>query len=271
MLWFKRLFASRHKPVGMPNFATAPWVDIDLSGTKLRFKNPPMAAMNVAKYWPEKLDIYNLDNFRIWPDGKDAVRTVFKNHWSYYGNLFDKDSWELAGLDVRINISCLGNKQRSTNNLLNSKEALTWFFKLQYDRHKQDNEDIKAEYPHQLQAAIEELGTAEFEPPVSLFSHPQTPEEIQTITSPTGTLFFVYKTRLDDLPWDQVWHTAISEDHWISIIFRIGTTLGLSDIPETEAEIEKTIAEFMANFHIKYTPSTLEKMASIRQVNNNSY
>ncbi len=38
MLWFKRLFASRHKPVGMPNFATAPWVDIDLSGTKLRFK-----------------------------------------------------------------------------------------------------------------------------------------------------------------------------------------------------------------------------------------
>ncbi len=62
-----------------------------------------------------------------------------------------------------------------------------------------------------------------------------------------------------------MWHTAITEDHAVSIFFRIGTTLGLSDIPETEAEIEKTIAEFMANFHIQYTPSTLEKMAEIKR------
>ncbi len=265
MLWFKRLFASRHKPVGMPNFATAPWVDIDLSGTKLRFKTPPMAAMNVEEYWPETLDIYNQDNFKLWPNSNGAIRAIFESHWSYYGNLFDDEVWELAGLDVRINVTRLSIKHRSYDSLLYSKQSLCWCFDCQFNDFNDFNEGIKKKYPQRLASAMKEFGTTEFEPPISLYTHPQNPSDIQSITAPTGIPFFVYKTRLDDLPWRQVWHTAITEDHSIEIIFSIGTDLKLSNIPETEAEIEKTIAEFMANFHIQYTPSTLEKMEAIKR------
>ncbi len=62
-----------------------------------------------------------------------------------------------------------------------------------------------------------------------------------------------------------MWHTAITEDHTLSIIFGIHTDVKLAEIPETEAKIEKTITDFMANFHIKYTASTLEKMAEIKR------
>ncbi len=266
MLWFKRLFASRHKPVGMPNFATAPWYDIDLSGTKLRFKNPPKSQDLIPpEYWPEKLDIYNTHNFRIWSDEKGGAKTVFKNHWAYYGNLFDNDTGDIAGLDVQINVARLGIKHRIVDNLLQAKQSLHWCFNRQYSEFNTRNEWIKKNYPQRLASAMEEFGTTEFAPPLALHIHPQTPEDIKTLTPPTGIPYFVYKTRLDDLPWEQVWHTAITEDHAISIFFSIGADLNLSDIPETEAEIEKTITEFMANFHIKYTPSTLEKMAEIKR------
>ncbi len=266
MLWFKRLFASRHKPVGMPNFTTAPWVDIDLSGTKLRFKNPPKSQDLIPpEYWPEKVDIYNLDNFRFRPNEKGGVKTVFKNDWAYYGNLFDNDISYIAGLHLQITVTHLGIKHRLVDNLLQACQLLRWCFDRQYDNYHTRNESIKKDYPQRLADAMEEFGTTDFEPPISLFSHPQTPQDIETITPPTDIPFFVYKTRLDDLPWKQVWHTAITEDHSIAIVFSVGADLNLSDIPETEAEIEKTIAEFMANFHIKYTPSTLEKMAEIKR------
>jgi hypothetical protein len=211
------------------------------------------------------LDIYNLNNFRLWANEKGGVKTIFKNHWSYYGNLFDNDIWDIAGLDVQIVVTRLGIKQRPYDNLLYPKQSLHWCFDCQYDDFNSLNEDIKKDYPQRLASAMEEYGTTEFVPPIALYTHPQTPEDIETITPPTGIPFFVYKTRLDDLPWKQRWRTAITEDHALSIIFGIGTTLGLANIPETEAEIEKSIADFMANFHIEFTPSTLEKMKTIKQ------
>ncbi len=266
MLWFKRLFANRHKPVGMPNFATAPWVDIDLSGTKLRFKNPPKSQDLIPpKHWPESLDIYNLNNLEFWPNGKGAVRVIFKNHWAYYGNLFDNDTGDIAGLDVQINVTRLGIKHRIVDKLLHAKQSLHWCFNRQYSEFNTRNEWIKKKLPTTASKRHGRIWHHRICPPLALHIHPQTPEDIKTLTPPTGIPYFVYKTRLDDLPWKQVWHTAITEGHSIAIVFSVGADLNLSDIPETEAEIEKTIAEFMANFHIKYTPSTLEKMAEIKR------
>ncbi len=185
MLWFKRLFASRHKPVGMPNFTTAPWYDIDLSGTKLRFKNPPKSQDLIPpKHWPESLDIYNLNNLEFWPNGKGAVRVIFKNHWAYYGNLFDNDTGDIAGLDVQINVTRLGIKHRIVDNLLHAKQSLHWCFDCQYDDYNGLNEGIKKDYPQRLADEMEEWGTIEFAPPLTLYVHPQTPEDIETLTPP---------------------------------------------------------------------------------------
>ncbi len=173
-------------------------------------------------------------------------------------------------MDIRIVVTRLGIKIRPYDNLLDAKQSLHWCFDFQYDNYNSRNESIKKDYPQRLADAMKEFGTTEFAPTLALHIHPQKPEGIETIIPSTGIPYFVYKTRLDDLPWKQVWHTAITEDHSIAIVFSIGTTLGLSDIPETEAEIEKTIAEFMANFHIKYTPSTQEKMAEIKRKSEHS-
>ncbi len=196
MLWFKRLFASRHKPVGMPNFATAPWVDIDLSGTKLRFKTPPKSQDLIPpQYWPEKLDIYNLDNFRIWPNEKGGVKTIFKNHWAYFGNLFDNDTGDIAGLDVQITVTRQSLIHRPYDNLLHAKQSLYWCFDCQYEDYDNRNERIKKNYPQRLADAMEEFGTTEFAPPLTLHIHPQSPEDIETLTPPPAAFLFLFIKR----------------------------------------------------------------------------
>ncbi len=180
----------------MPNFVTAPWVDIDLSGTKLRFKNPPksqgLIVIPPPECGPEKLDIYNLDNFKLWPNEKGGVETILKNYWSIYRYLFDNNFWDVAELNVKIIVTRLGIKQRPYDNLLYPQQSLHWCFDCQYDKYNGLNNNIKKDYPQRLTDAMEEFGTTEFEP-MALYTHPQIPSDIEAITSPTGVPFFSIK------------------------------------------------------------------------------
>ncbi|WP_444942829.1 hypothetical protein ACJJIK_11660 [Microbulbifer sp. ZKSA006] len=70
-----------------PDFEKAPWNEIDLSGIKLKFKNPPQTRMFPNDIWVERMNIYDDNSYNPpWDGGR--TKTLYKSGWVYSDGLF---------------------------------------------------------------------------------------------------------------------------------------------------------------------------------------
>ncbi|MGI9282324.1 MAG: hypothetical protein ACR2PX_22220 [Endozoicomonas sp.] len=86
LLWLNRLFASKQRLVGGPNFNQAPWRTLNISGTVIRFKNPPKSSGIANQHWPEMIDLYKED-YEEWNEGDGLSKNIFENFWCYFDHL----------------------------------------------------------------------------------------------------------------------------------------------------------------------------------------
>jgi hypothetical protein len=67
-----------------PDFTRFGNIELDFSGTKLRFKDVEHTAMFPINDWPEDLDVYNPDVLKLQEDGYYAERFYVRG-WDFFG------------------------------------------------------------------------------------------------------------------------------------------------------------------------------------------
>ena len=91
MRLLSRLFGEKGNDLRLtrPEFDRFGHLELDFSGTKLRFKDAEHTAMFPINDWPEDMNIYNTDVFEKQKDGYYAKRFYVRG-WSFYGERKDK-------------------------------------------------------------------------------------------------------------------------------------------------------------------------------------
>ncbi|WP_034842820.1 hypothetical protein, partial [Endozoicomonas numazuensis] len=113
------------------NFDKAPWKEIDLSGTQLRFKHARQTAMFPNDLWIEAVNIWVTDEFNPWDGGMTKV--LYRNGWNYTDGLFGDDY--LGGGVLHMIIQRIDLKKAGVESLLNPESARSYLL-----------EEIKTEY-----------------------------------------------------------------------------------------------------------------------------
>jgi hypothetical protein len=248
MLWIKRLFASRLKLVGAPNFEKAPWYHIDLAGTRVALKHPRKTSITPNKIWPKTFDIYEPDNFEHWPDGNGMSKMVYRNMWSYKGRLFKDD--HVGGLRAEIIITRKGLHNNRYDTFLEPDQALAWVLDgcIESEREYNDNalrgiDDLSAPF-----APLDPFDP--FDPATDLWVFPKTADDIGQLEV-NGQRYYHYRYFTPGNSWKEQYYTPISDEHMLMVFFTPSTDLYIErDDNNVEAEAEKSIAAFMEHLHI---------------------
>lgn len=83
MGFLKRLF-KREEPQGLsrPNFESSPWVEVDFSGTKIKFSDPKHTGDYPVDDRPHDLDIYDEFNYQKW--GQSLAKKFYVKGWNFW-------------------------------------------------------------------------------------------------------------------------------------------------------------------------------------------
>ena len=238
MLWLKRLTASKMKPVGAPDFNKAPWRTINLSGTKLRFKNPPQTTSAFFEYWPDRFDLYG-DDYELWPDGQAMSKDIFRNGWCYFDHLIWGDG-NIGGVRLYISLQRLHPHNRRMESMFKPEDVCNWIIR-----------GYKKSYEH-----------TKHDKTLKDYQYPETSTEIERKTI-NGYLF--YSSRVNSAPfgWDHYYETPITDDHLLTLLFSPSSLDKhlINEFDNVEAEAEKTIKSFMENVHIHLSDDALRCQA----------
>ncbi|KEQ17988.1 hypothetical protein [Endozoicomonas numazuensis] len=234
LLWLKRLFASKKRLVGGPDFNRAPWRTLDISGTVVRFKNPPKSSGLANRHWPEKVDLYKED-YEEWHEGDGLSKHIFKNFWSFYDHLIWGEG--VAGVcDLYISIQRRAPHNWSIQSMLDPKDCQAWILA-------------------QCKKTAEKFD----------FKVPLTVDDLDRVCV---NHHYFYRERIyrGQRGWYEEYHTPLSDDHLLSFYFRPGCDQGLmNDEHNVEAEVEKTIQSFMENLHITLSPDTQKRIEVLKR------
>ncbi|KEQ17985.1 hypothetical protein [Endozoicomonas numazuensis] len=234
LLWLKRLFASKKRLVGSPHFDQAPWRTLDISGTVVRFKNPPKSVRIANRHWPEKVDLYEED-YKEWPDGEGLSKHIFKNFWSYYDHLLWGEG-HVGSCSISISIQRRAPHNWSIRSMLHPKDCRSWI--LSRRKKKVDEFDFKT---------------------------PLTNDDLDRICVNDH---YLYKERTyrGNRGWYEKYHTPLSDDHLLTFYFNPGSNQSLvNDEDNLEAEVENTIQSFMENLHITLSPDTQKRIEVLKR------
>jgi hypothetical protein len=84
MGWLHRFFKhdAAEKSLSRPDFATSPWVDIDFSGNRIKFRDPKHSANYPINARPHDLDIYDDANFHEWAGSRS--HEFYVKGWNFW-------------------------------------------------------------------------------------------------------------------------------------------------------------------------------------------
>jgi len=238
MLAIKRLFASPKNLVGKPSFEKAPWYHIELSGTKVVFKNPPQTMAGPTNDWPKSLNIYDQDAFNTWPEKDGGTKSIFKNYWSYFTNYFGSYvGGHIGGLTVQIIIQ----RRYSGSGLLDKTVARDWVWSNIHSTWVEKNKERIKNY--------KELDYPDG--PLEVCHYPDTPERLESVQI-NGLEWILAEFCFGDEKFsrERDYYLPISDEHLLVILFNYRPAL--SAYKELLDEMTRSKNAFMENFHVKW-------------------
>jgi hypothetical protein len=84
MVWIVDKLLGSDLELKGPELSKAPWLQLDLSGTKLRYRDPRHTAMFPAKAFAYDMDLYDAESYERDTDG-DLVKLFYLKGWAFIG------------------------------------------------------------------------------------------------------------------------------------------------------------------------------------------
>ncbi|OZG75395.1 hypothetical protein BTA51_03185 [Hahella sp. CCB-MM4] len=240
MRWLKRWQASKMHPLG-PDFDSAPWMEFDLSGTKVKFRCPRHEVPAPAKQFAEKVDLYNPDHFKENRGGESMGLTLLYRGWSFWDRPFGEK--DIGTLEVRMVLTRKHPHVRQFKSFYAITDIQTWILEESEKLWGTENREMWEQ---------RDTYEDEIDPDADFLQYPRSVEEVDSQVI-HGSRWFFYKVfKPSDAPrW--FWDTAISDDHILTVVFEPGSVMREYFSPEHDIDsaVVKTMYEFIANVHIK--------------------
>ncbi|WLQ13369.1 hypothetical protein O5O45_26960 [Hahella aquimaris] len=241
MRWLKRLKASKMNPLG-PDFSSAPWINFGLSDKKLRFRCPAHEMSGPFKMYQGAINLYQDSIFEQWDECNTGMSVLLlSTGWKYWDKPLGEGA--LGYLNINVMLHRRDPHFREIDSMLNQEDMEQWLLTYADGLWGHLNRELVA-HPERKVRPIS--------PERDFWRYPKEAKEIKkTVINDLQWFSYVVDTLNDSKK--RRWHTPITEDHELAILFN-PSALG-RDYYEPEHDldnaIECTIKEFIENVHIK--------------------
>lgn len=245
MSFLTRWRASEKNLMG-PDFDKAPWEEIDLSGSIMRFKNPPLTAMIPFVPTIKKIDIYDNNAFDkpVHDYEKSYGKRLAGNGWNFFSGLTKNSG--VGGLLFDVIVQKSLSVQLDSDSLLNDKNLISWILQREKRSWNKINDEMLIDEKKEDWPRIKEQYFVRFARENS---------DVKAICF-NGNQWFAYSSCSPGKPTKYKYRLAISHEHTIMLIFDSTCYVGDYYSPEhnlSEA-VETAISSFMKNIHISLSP-----------------
>ncbi|WLQ13371.1 hypothetical protein O5O45_26970 [Hahella aquimaris] len=207
MRWLKRLKASKMNPLG-PDFSSAPWVEFNLSGKKLRFLCPTHEMSGPFKKRSELVNLYQDDLYRKWTKNNTGMSlSLISTGWKFWDRPMGEGALAYLNFEVRLNRR--DPHYREIDSLLNPEEMVQWLLTYNKNMWGEFNKGLLAHPERQAMPVDPERG---------FWRYPKAGNDIKRVCV-NGVNWFSYVVDMPNRARERVWHTAITEDHELAFDF----------------------------------------------------
>ncbi|WP_444937217.1 hypothetical protein ACJJIW_09835 [Microbulbifer sp. JMSA004] len=224
-----------------PDFEQAPWKEIDLSGIKLKFKNPPQTEMFPNDIRVEGMNIYDDSSYNPpWDGGR--TKTLYKSGWVYTDGLFGDGV--VGGGTLQMIIQRRDLKKYGLQSLLIPGQLESILLKSLARKYEEKNRKLReGDY------------LEPYNPEVDIWLYPKTTEALNPAEH-QGLTCCSFSVRKPLKPKIHTWTTAITDEHILEF-FYMPSASGvdhLADDNNFAEAAERTAREFAENIDITLTP-----------------
>lgn len=244
MSLIKRWRASPKNLVG-PDFRKAPWVEINLSGGRVRFKNPPITSMVPYQPPPDAVDIYcaELSERPVHDFEQASGMKLLSTGWDFYSGL-SADS-AVGGLMVDIMLFRLQSDAARQGSLFdmarleyysldNVERVVGWL-----------NRNLLETLDHDDPMALERLP----------YEYPKSAEDL-VVKEIGGRPWISYHRGEPGYPGRYIHRTAVGSEHYLDVVMEPDCYQDdyYSPAHNMQEVVPKTIDEFMQHMHVQLSP-----------------
>ncbi|WHI45592.1 hypothetical protein [Microbulbifer sp. VAAF005] len=223
-----------------PDFEQAPWKEIDLSGIKLKFKNPPQTRMFPNDIWVERMNIYDTRSFEQWDGGETEI--VYKSGWIYTDGLFGDGV--VGGGTLQMIIQRRDLKKYGLQSLFIPEQLAMILL-----------DDLARDYEERNRKRREGDYLEPYNPEIHTWLYPKTVEALHSAEHRGLTCYSFSIWRPFELK-RHTWATAITDEHILKFSY-MPSASGvdhLADDNNFAEAAERTAREFAENIDITLTP-----------------
>ncbi|WP_444892018.1 hypothetical protein ACJJIE_13415 [Microbulbifer sp. TRSA001] len=224
-----------------PNFEHAPWKEIDLSGIKLKFKNPPQTEMFPNDIRVEGMNIYDDQSFSPpWDGGR--TKTLYKSGWVYTDGLFGDGV--VGGGTLQMIIQRRDLKKYGLQSLFIPEQFAVILL-----------DDLAKDYGERNRELREGDYLEPYNPEVDVWLYPQTVEALNP-SEHRGLACYSFPIWQPFEMKRHTWATAITDEHILKFSYRPSANAvnHLADDNNFAEAAERTAREFAENIYITLTP-----------------
>lgn len=255
MSLLQRFKASPHNLRG-PNFTSSEELKLNLSGTVVRYKNPPLTCMIPYVTPVTELDI-NQPGSLLEPTHNYEIakaRNLCENGWNFYSNFFNENAvgGMLADLALLEPIEARNNQ----NSLFKKQQCINWIIEEEHAINQHKNQERKEQHEKNRKTGRLEL-----------IEYPHMPSDLQE-HSYNGHTWFKYTIK-DHYSETITFRTAIGENHLLTLTFQPDSYKGVDyhstahNLPES---VDRAIEELMQSMHITLSPQAQKKYDEANKV-----
>ncbi|WLQ13372.1 hypothetical protein O5O45_26975 [Hahella aquimaris] len=240
MRWLKRLKASKLNPMG-PDFSTAPWIDFDLSGRKLKFRCPHNEMSGPVQRHSKKINIYQDEDFEHWNNETGMSVDLLSTGWKFWDRPYGEGALGYLLLELRLHRR--DPHYRKIDSMLNQKDMEQWLLAYADGVWGVLNRDLDERAELKVRPII---------PEKDYWRYPGSSTDIKSIFI-NNIQWYSYTAELPSSTKWRLFHTPISEDHELTFSF-IPSAIGRNyykDDHDLDGAVERTVHEFIENVHIK--------------------
>ncbi|WHI45588.1 hypothetical protein [Microbulbifer sp. VAAF005] len=225
-----------------PDFEQAPWKEIDLSGIKLKFKNPPQTRMFPNDIRVEGMNIYDDNSYNPpWDGGR--TKTLYKSGWVYTDGLFGDGV--VGGGTLQMIIQRRDLKKYGLQSLF-IPEQLAVILLDDFEKDYEERNRKRREDDNYVEPYNSEIHTWLYPKTVAALN----PLEHQGLTCYSFSIWRPLETK------KHTWAIAITDEHLLEFSY-MPSASGvdhLADDNNFAEAAEKTAREFADNIDITLTP-----------------
>ncbi|WP_444942830.1 hypothetical protein ACJJIK_11665 [Microbulbifer sp. ZKSA006] len=224
-----------------PDFERAPWKELNLSGIKLKFKNPSQTEMFLNNIRVRQMAIYKNQSYSPpWDGGR--TRTLYKSGWVYTDGL--SGDGVVGGGILQMIVQRRDLKKYGLQSLFIPEQLAVILL-----------DDFEKDYGERNRQLREGDYLEPYNPEVDIWLYPKTVEELNP-TEHRGLTCYSFSIWQPFEMKRYTWVAAITDEHLLEFSYMPSASgvHHLADDNNFAEVVERTVREFTENLYITLTP-----------------